>query len=181
MLKSSELQLTHECTFNSESTVVFWCSFYSCSSALYHWPIQSSSGVECQSGGHICKYIIHGVGNICEGSYKVNVIALWICALPKYSRPNGVSSNELDTTIAGWKEWLNNPLQLKALEDSAGESHHLSGTSLSHTHTGIQDNSTCIQDKTMLDNVATQPWSALQLMIQPPPQLPSPAKKKKPR
>ena len=34
----------------------------------------------------------------------------------------------------------------KALVDSAGVSHYLPRTGPSHTHTGVQDNSSCIQD-----------------------------------
>ena len=39
--------------------------------------------------------------------------------------PNGCSTCELDTS-SGWKEWLDNPVQLKPLCDSAGVSHRIS-------------------------------------------------------
>ena len=43
----------------------------------------------------------------------------------------------------GQNEWFNYPFQKKPLCDSAGVSHHLSRTDPSHTHTGVQDNSSC--------------------------------------
>ena len=51
----------------------------------------------------------------------------------------------LDSIISR-NEWVNNPLHSNSLVDSAGVSHHLSRTGLPHTHTGVQDNSSWMQD-----------------------------------
>ena len=142
--------LQHGCTCNIESTVCYdhgsICSF---SFALHHCPTQSGCGVDCQGGGHISQQSTHyssGVGSVCEGGHKVKVFTLYSCnIIAVHTTPSGCGTCELDSIISR-NEWLNNPLHSNSLVDSAGVSHHLSGTGLSRTHTGVQDNSSCMQD-----------------------------------
>ena len=71
-----------------------------------------------------------------KSSHRCNTVAVQLSP--------GVSACELNASTS-WKEWLNNPVQKKSLVDSAGVSHHLSRTGPSHTHTGVQDKSSCIK------------------------------------
>ena len=140
--------LQHRCTCNSESVICYWESICSCSSALDHCPIQPGCNSECQGGGHISQSSTHhnsGVGGICEGGHKLKVFTLYRCnIIAVQTAVSGCSTRELDTS-SSWKEWFNNPVQKSSLCHSAGVSHHLSRTDLSHTNTGVQDNSSCIQ------------------------------------
>ena len=119
-----------------------------------HCPIQSDCSSDCQGGGHVSQSSSHyniGVGSICEGGHKLKVFTSYSCnSIAVQPAPNGCSTCELDTS-SGRKKWLNYPVQLKSLVDSAGVSHHLSRTGPSHTHTGVQDNTSCMQD-----NIAMQ-------------------------
>ena len=132
-----------------ESVVDYWKPNCSWSSALHHCPIQSDCSSECQGGGYISQssgtHHYHA-GSVCEGGHKVKVSTLYSCNIVAVkTSPNGVSTSEFDICVIQ-NEWLNNPLQKKPLVDSAGVSHHLSGTGPSHTHTGVQDSSSCIWD-----------------------------------
>ena len=142
--------LQHRCTCNIESTVCYdhgsICSF---SFALHHCPTQSGCGVECQGGGHVSQQSTHysgGVGSVWEGGHKVKVSTLYSCnIIAVHTPPSGCGTCELDSIISR-NEWLNNPLHSNSLSDSAGVSHHLPRADLPHTHTGVQDNSSWMQD-----------------------------------
>ena len=136
----------HGCTCNIDSTAVYWECICSLSSTLHHGPIQSGCSSECQGGSHVSQSSTHyniGVDSGCEGGHKLKVFTPYRCnSIAVQPAPNGCSTCELDTS-SGWKEWLDNPVQLKPLVDSAGVSHRLPRTGVPHTNTGVQDNSSC--------------------------------------
>ena len=138
-----------------ESVVDYWKPNCSWSSALHHCPIQSDRSSECQGGGYISQsstpYNI-GVGSVCESGHKVKVSTLYSCNIVAVkTSPNGVCTSEFNICVVQ-NEWLNNPLQKKPLCNSAGVSHCLPRTDTSHTHTGVQDNSSCSGGRTKIQS-----------------------------
>ena len=135
--------LRHRSTCNIKSTVCCWELLCSCSSALYHCPIQSDCSSECQGGGHVSysgTHYSHGVGSICEGGYKVKVFTLYSCnIIAVHTTPSRCTAQQESYTSAAIEEWLNNPVQNSSLSDSAGVSHHFPRTG----YTGVQNNSSC--------------------------------------
>ena len=123
---------------------------------MYHCPIQTGCSSECQGGGHVSQRSAEynrRVGSVCESGHKLKVFTLYSCnSTAVQPAPNGCNTCELDTST-GWKERLNNPVQKKSLCDSAVVSHHLPSTGLPHTHTGVQDNSSCISKTTYITTV----------------------------
>ena len=139
------------CTCNIDSTAVYWKANCSWSSALHYCPIQSDHSSDCQGGGHVSQITTcssHAVGSICEGGHKGDVTALGRCdIIAVHTSPNWCAIQHESYTT---EKWLNKPVQSKPLHNSASISHHLSRAGLPHTHTGVQDNSSCTSRTTYI-------------------------------